>query len=194
MGLDPPTLTSLSTLLHKLTQTSSPRLVLALRPQDHLPDWITHLVFLNSNLQIAYQGPKGSVSDRLVTSKPRYNKINQGFLRNEGNLKTEVKMLTNASGYYSREKETELSSLGRDGVPVADQAESNTTNENEILVEMKNIQIRYGEKQILGGWTESLGDRVRKGLWWTVRRGERWGVFGPNGNPLDKNIDLRKSR
>ncbi|KAK7538227.1 ABC transporter-like protein [Phyllosticta citribraziliensis] len=69
------------------------------------------------------------------------------------------------------------------------------------VVEMEGVQIRYkpGEAAVLGDWTEEVvtsyeeGESVmlgrddvdsaeRKGLWWTVRQGERWGVFGPNGS------------
>lgn len=47
---------TLSTLLHGLAQISLPRLVFAMRPQDPVPDWITHVIDLNANYRIAYQG------------------------------------------------------------------------------------------------------------------------------------------
>lgn len=69
------------------------------------------------------------------------------------------------------------------------------------VVEMEGVQIRYkpGEPAVLGDWEEKVdtsfeyGESVmlkrehmepnqRRGLWWTVRQGERWGVFGPNGS------------
>ena len=52
---------SLSPMLYSLAQTSSPRLILALRPQDPLPDWITHLIHLGPSLRIGHQGTKESV-------------------------------------------------------------------------------------------------------------------------------------
>ena len=58
MGLDPLTVTTLSPLLHGLAQASSPRLVLALRPQDSLPCWINHVIHLGDNFQIIFQGKK----------------------------------------------------------------------------------------------------------------------------------------
>ena len=61
MGLDPPTITALNPLLHNLARMSSPRLLLALRPQDPLPDWITHLIYLGPNLKIAQQGKRKKV-------------------------------------------------------------------------------------------------------------------------------------
>ena len=49
---------TLSPLLYSLAQASSPRLIMALRPQDPLPDWITHVIRLGPNFQIIYQGSK----------------------------------------------------------------------------------------------------------------------------------------
>lgn len=40
----------------------------------------------------------------------------------------------------------------------------------EPLIDMKNVSVRYGEKQILSGVT------------WTVREGEHWKISGPNGS------------
>lgn len=65
MGLDPPTLMSLSPLLHRLAAANDPRMVLTLRPQDPIPDWITHLVYLGTDCSIALQGPKPEVLREL---------------------------------------------------------------------------------------------------------------------------------
>ncbi|KAL2044324.1 hypothetical protein N7G274_003029 [Stereocaulon virgatum] len=56
MGLDPPTIKTLDPFLYSLAKISSPRLILALRPQDPLPDWITHLIQLGPKLHVAAQG------------------------------------------------------------------------------------------------------------------------------------------
>jgi len=40
----------------------------------------------------------------------------------------------------------------------------------DIMVQMENIQVRYGEKEVL------------KGINWTVRAGEKWLLQGPNGS------------
>lgn len=52
----------------------------------------------------------------------------------------------------------------------------------EPLVEMEGCRVRYGQKVVLGGWSEKVDGKQRDGLHWTVRQGERWGVFGPNGS------------
>jgi ABC-type molybdenum transport system ATPase subunit/photorepair protein PhrA len=61
VGLDPPTLVSLAPLLRDLAYKSSPRLIMSLRPQDPIPDWITHLAVLGSNYTLALAGPKEDV-------------------------------------------------------------------------------------------------------------------------------------
>ena len=61
MGLDPPTLVTLSPILRDLAYRSSPLLMLALRPQDPIPDWITHLMVLGSNQTVALTGLKAQV-------------------------------------------------------------------------------------------------------------------------------------
>ncbi|KAJ4864902.1 ABC transporter domain-containing protein [Trichoderma breve] len=52
----------------------------------------------------------------------------------------------------------------------------------EPLVEMDGCQVRYGDKIALGNWSQQTPQGDKAGLIWTVRRGERWGVFGPNGS------------
>lgn len=52
----------------------------------------------------------------------------------------------------------------------------------ETLVEMSGVELSYGERKILGDWEQKTAGQMRKGLWWSVKRGQRWGIFGPNGN------------
>jgi ABC-type molybdenum transport system ATPase subunit/photorepair protein PhrA len=49
---------TLSPILRELAYRSSPRLVMSLRPQDPIPDWITHLAILGHNYTLALAGPK----------------------------------------------------------------------------------------------------------------------------------------
>lgn len=55
---------------------------------------------------------------------------------------------------------------------------------NEALVEMQGVCVRYGDKEVLGSWEQEINGQGKKGLSWSIRRGERWGVFGPNGTYL----------
>lgn len=61
MGLDPPTLMTLSPILRDLAYNASPLLILALRPQDPIPDWITHLIILGQNHTVALKSNKARV-------------------------------------------------------------------------------------------------------------------------------------
>ena len=48
-----------------MAQSNDPRLFLALRPQDPVPDWITHILFLGEDLQITLKGSKEDVGQAL---------------------------------------------------------------------------------------------------------------------------------
>lgn len=141
MGLDPHALHTIDLLLRRLTQAQNPQLILALRQQDRVLDWISHFVILEPGLRVKIQGEKDAVRWAL--------EMNNG-LTTYGE---------NAEGIVL----DHLKSLGE--------------KKQESLVVMEDVNIKYGSKQILGGWKD-----IRSGLWWTIHRGERWGVFGPNGN------------
>ena len=67
----------------------------------------------------------------------------------------------------------------REGLPLVDTDVPLPTS--EILVEMQGVCVRYGDREVLGNWLQEVHGLTKKGLSWTIRRGERWGVFGPNG-------------
>lgn len=148
MGLDPYALHNIDQLLHRLAQAQNPQLIMALRPQDRIPDWISHLVILDPGLRVRAQGEKDAVCLALEmdNSPTRYGENAEGLHR--ANLKT-------------------LDETQR-----------------ESLIVMEDVNIKYGRKQILGGWND-----IGSGLCWTIRRGERWGVFGPNGK-IHLSVDL----
>lgn len=182
VGLDPSNLTMLSPLLHKLAQTQSPRLILALRPQDPLPDWITHLIFIGPSLRVRVQGRKEMV----------LKVINPGFPNIDQDCPPQKRNTSSSIAIPSAEKELPESVIfrpssciskgfSREGLPLIDKMGADVEVLKEPLVEMKGVNIRYGTRQILGGWNQKRNGQERDGLWWTVRRGERWGVFGPNG-------------
>ncbi|KPI39001.1 putative ABC transporter ATP-binding protein [Cyphellophora attinorum] len=64
MGLDPPTLVKLSPMLRDLAYASAPLLLLSLRPQDPIPDWITHLAVVGDEYSISSIGTKEFVLAR----------------------------------------------------------------------------------------------------------------------------------
>ena len=191
VGLDPPTLTTLSPLLHNLARNQSPRLVLALRPQDPLPEWITHVLYLGPNLKISHQGERAKVQEQMhaldgeqrmghkyIPVQPMRQADEAMFSRNNPADKYS-KLLLRAQDPLRMPPAVFLNQcLSREGISLRDKM---PLKFGEPIVEMENVLIKYGEKQVLGAWTQKVNDQSRRGLWWTVRRGERWGVFGPNG-------------
>ena len=205
MGLDPPTLLSLSPMLQGLAQANTPRLVLTLRPQDPIPDWITHLIFLKGNCQIAFKGPKADVLKRL---RKYVQDVKDGSvepdihmpllsmhevgrrLTKDGIMESSPRVLTGvnaelntgreaAVGKMSSIPHSETLPLSRDGYAMEDNKQPEI---GEALVEMEGARVTYGSKSVLGNWKQNVNGLEKNGLWWTVRRGERWGIFGPNGS------------
>ena len=245
MGLDPPTLLSLSPMLRGLAEANAPRLVLSLRPQDPIPDWITHLVYLKGNCQIAFQGAKREVLEqvedyvkkvkngdvepdihmplysmhevgRSLTERgivdmapPPSHRIFSARSRNpwsvmvDGNFDVERLTPQELTRYQSAKARFdndpynisyndktilgmvpwhpggELVTLSRDGYSLKD---PQTPEIGDSLIEMEGVSISYGSKRVLGHWRQEVDGETRDGLWWTVRRGQRWGIFGPNGS------------
>ena len=183
MGLDPPTTISLSLLLRSLAEVAAPRLILALRPQDPLPNWITHIIQLGPGLNVVYQGRRSNVVEPLPSQEtpvPANNKSYDPILVGIG-----LPMILPANSPRPTPPPQPLN----EGQKVS--------NADENIIEMKDVHIKYGEKEVLGDWEvkvprESEGNEksLRKGLWWNVKRGERWGVFGPNGTGKTTLISL----
>ena len=201
VGLDPPTLRTLSPLLHNLAKTQSPRLLLALRPQDVLPEWITHLIYIGRDLRVDFQGTKEEVLEQIravnrASSKgfsENFDQSTRGGGTDASSFMSEYDVinkdrirtprLQGLSPNYTA-KYSELPSYSREGIPLHKTAMHNIEPPRigEVIVEMENVIVKYGEKQVLGGWKQHVDGHIKEGLWWTVRRGERWGIFGPNGS------------
>lgn len=186
MGLDPPTVAGLSPLLRDMASAASPRLVLTARPQDPIPDWITHLLYLRADCQVGSHGPKEDVLRMLSVymqgvSKRAHKEDGKLAVHNLAHL---GKTLT-AKGITGK---TLAEALMEDAEPEPDESTSFRENEpqkslGEPLVEMDGCRVAYNGKVVLGNWTQQDADGQEKtGLVWTVRRGERWGIFGPNGS------------
>ncbi|KAK3940153.1 P-loop containing nucleoside triphosphate hydrolase protein [Diplogelasinospora grovesii] len=184
MGLDPPTVAGLSPLLRSLAEKASPRLVLSVRPQDPLPEWITHLVYLRTDCQVGSMGEKETVLEGL-------GKYVRGVWK--GGLTEDETLPVHALAEMGRtltergiEGEGLADELGASlsGIEASQKSTANGTSEvlGEPLVEMNGCRVKYGNKVALGNWSEERDGQTVTGLHWTVRRGERWGVFGPNGS------------
>jgi ABC-type molybdenum transport system ATPase subunit/photorepair protein PhrA len=181
MGLDPPTVASLNPLLHGVASKANPRLVISARPQDPIPDWITHLVYLRGDCQVAAMGEKDVVLDSLRkyvrsvwsgTAKEDekfavHNLVHMGTTLTDKGIQGEPLMGKKAVNESSGLDVTEHGDARRIGEPV---------------VEMDGCKVQYKGKVALGNWTQHINGKEKEGLVWTVRRGERWGIFGPNGS------------
>lgn len=171
MGLDPPTLMSLSPLLHGLASANSPRLVLSLRPQDPIPDWITHLMYLGGSCEVAFKGDKNEVLQHI--QRPKHGD-NKHFVVPVG-LHEIGRTLTSTGIIEANNAAAETAKRGDDLKPVA-------SEDAEPLIEMEGVRVAYGLKVVLGNWKQTINGDEKEGLHWTVRRGQRWGILGPNGS------------
>lgn len=178
MGLDPPTVTGLSPLLKSLAEKANPRLVLSARPQDPLPEWITHLVYLRMDCQVESMGPKEVVLDGL---KKYIQGVKVGGLAEDEKLP--IHTLADIGRVLSKDSAAQSHIHPESSSTSASFYSQQPVNPNaEPLVEMDGCQVRYGDKIALGNWSQKTPQGDKAGLIWTVRRGERWGVFGPNGS------------
>ena len=217
MGLDPLTLNTLSQILHGLAESSSPRLVLTLRPQDPLPEWITHLVFLGRNLKVQFKGRRDVVLDAFGeiysesggedSVKHQLGILSLGQVGRpltKQSIRKSPILEGNEKFSFPEEKKRKILpaekkskvSLGADDVFTSMEAQNSAetgnaplTNDDvsfvgESLIEMEGVRVKYGPKEILGTWNQEGGGKSQNGLWWTIRRGERWGIYGPNGENL----------
>jgi len=173
MGLDPTTVQSLSPVLKSLADKASPRLVLTARPQDPLPDWVTHLIYLRTDNQIGSMGSKEEVLGGL---RMYMQGVKNGKLAEDVTLPLQT--LEGIGRVLSDKGSSNSASLGQ----AASYRLQPTNPDAEPLVEMEGCKVRYGDKVALGNWSLKTAEGKREGLDWTVRRGERWGVFGPNGS------------
>lgn len=158
MGLDPNTLRSMSNVLKQIAQRQEPRLIMSLRPEDGVPDWVSHLVVIDETLEIIGQGAK---SDLLNHPNRRTAAI--------------LGILSAAEHGWIASTKAEVS---RDGFP----AHSPPLPAGEPLVEMNGVKVSYGDKTVLGDWVQLANGDCKPGLWWSLHRGQRCGVFGPNGS------------
>ncbi|KAI1466965.1 P-loop containing nucleoside triphosphate hydrolase protein [Daldinia caldariorum] len=181
MGLDPPTVAGLSPLLHQLASKASPRLVLSARPQDPIPDWITHLVYLRGDCQVGAIGEKETVLEEL---RGYVRRVWNGSSKEDENLPVHSLVQTGriltAKGIQGEPLMGEDASKGEKSTIAGDT--DVPRNIGEPVVEMNGCKVQYRGKVALGNWKQQIDGEEREGLLWTVRRGERWGVFGPNGS------------
>ncbi|EWC44958.1 hypothetical protein DRE_01017 [Drechslerella stenobrocha 248] len=143
MGLDPYSVEQLSQLLRKISSPGaaadggvSAQVVVSQRPQDHLPDWVTHIVYLHEKKVLA-MGDRESVVDRV--SKDGVQISDQGGSQNG--------ILQKVYG-----------SATTDVTPGA----GATSGGSDTVVEMEGINIAYRNREIL----KDFSWKIRRGERW----------------------------
>lgn len=215
MGLDPPTLKHLSRLLGDMADKQAPRLVLSLKPDEHIPDWITHMAFVTQAREIAKAGPRHEVVQfihdrwqeiKLVDSHAVSRSLNEESVEYAEVSRHLWAHTPSNRAFEDRREEMAYQRMqqagNRDKLPGTSgtgkevisrdgfRYDTKTPEVGETIVAMDGVIVQYGDKAVLGKWKQEVDGVEREGLTWHVRRGQRWGVFGPNGSGKTTLISL----
>ncbi|KAJ5966598.1 ABC transporter [Penicillium waksmanii] len=181
MGLDPATVRSISGLLLRLADKCSPRLILALRPQDTVPDWITHTMLVGNTHHVLAQGTRLEMNQVLQTWRK---------LTDPSQAKDKPANLEDKPIFLRAQKDLKAGNLDQELLRdfTTNQTASNRLKQRETpiggeaLIEMDGVRVQYGDKVVLGNWEQNIEKQPKKGLHWRVRRGQRWAILGANGS------------
>ncbi|CRG86581.1 putative ABC transporter ATP-binding protein C323,04 [Talaromyces islandicus] len=189
MGLDPITSDSISSLLREVAFKSSPRVILALRAQDSIPEWISHVAIMNTD-RIAFQGTKEeffNVVDLIYKGLRPWKKevLTLGPLLKEGGVLHGYRELLvkdypdqfppdpPVSSEQQSDQQLQTGEAGsKSTIPIS--------MDGEPQIEMNGVRVQYGDKVVLGDWLQI--ESTTPGLHWKVRRGQRWAILGANGS------------
>ncbi|KAF7196632.1 putative ABC transporter ATP-binding protein [Pseudocercospora fuligena] len=166
MGLDPNTARVMGSVLHGLAERQAPRLVMSLRPEDGVPDWVSHIVVADEHLKVLAQGEK----DRI------FSQASAGYVVRsplQKILESSRSRTISAIGSLTGSSKLSIDGFKRD---------SPALEPGEAVVEMQGVKVSYGDKTVLGGWKQEVDGEEKEGLWWSLHRGQRCGIFGPNGS------------
>lgn len=190
VGLDPFVSQHISEVLHRLAEANAPRIVLSLRPQDVIPEWITHVLYAGEDAKVQAKGPKDEVLQYL---KQQYEKIEQSLTERSGKdheLDSRLVELREVGKHLSEKGDFEgstidgkdsstMPALSRDGFEKVDKSPAKV---GEPVVQMEGVRIKYGPSSVLGDWQQDVDGEQKDGLWMNIHRGQRWGIFGANGS------------
>ncbi|KAJ5280625.1 ABC transporter [Penicillium angulare] len=179
MGLDPATVRSISALLYRLAEKSSPRLILALRPQDAIPEWISDVMVVGHHNKILQQGSRSEL-DRSLSVWKRLT---------QGNVTIRSVEKDDKDIYRQAQSNLKAGNLDRQLIHDLTTNEArqpskayNAQLEGEALIEMDGVRVQYGDKAVLGDWSQQVNNETKDGLHWRLRRGQRWAILGANGS------------
>ncbi|KAI4622919.1 uncharacterized protein J4E87_006012 [Alternaria ethzedia] len=176
IGLDPIVTRHISKVLHRLAEADAPRIVLSLRPQDEIPDWITHLVYAGEDGKVEKMGQK----EEVLGLSQMYGQAESTGDSTRSSVNTETGDIGRLpSGRESSSRSSDAATLSRDGHRDTDDS---VPEIGEAIVEMQGVRIAYGQNSVLGDWQQDVDGSSQSGLHWNVHRNQRWGIFGANGS------------
>lgn len=188
VGLDPLATKHLSKVLHRLSEAAKPRIAVSLRPQDAIPDWISHIVYAGTDGKVKAIGPKGKVFAELIEESNRAEKSLAAQKNIDADMRSELVELRAVGRHLydnndpqnigTQESPSNEMLLSRDGYEKVD---PNPVSIGEPVVEMQGVRVQYSGNYVLGSWQQDVAGGKKDGLWWTVRQGERWVICGGNG-------------
>ena len=150
-GLDTESRERLSALL--TSAAGSTRLLFISDRYADIPDSVTHILELNAGT-VSFAGPRSGY-EKLRAD--RASAGNQSPDRDRTELEAEL----------DKARERGMYTLA-----------PSIASDEEILVEMKNVTVKWSDRKVLDGLT------------WTLRKGEHWLIRGPNGSGKTTFLEL----
>ena len=178
MGLDPPSTNLLSALLGQLSHghgavRTTP--LIALREHDPVPEWVQNVVYLNGDYRVLSMGKKEDVvkemqeMHQVVVNTDKLGKFRKELFRRVWGGVDGVDCGRNESILVDNTEQDSLS------ISAILHEEGSSGTSSPPLIILHNVSITYDI------WTNSPR-RILHKLNWTIRRGDRWGLFGTNGS------------
>lgn len=181
VGLDPDTVRKLNRRLQLVAQNSTLQMIMTLRTQDTIPDWVTDVVVVGHSNNIMWNASKGQVETDLAEWKWSRHAVSFGSNRGQGIPWIREKWSLGADEDPDERDVRILFELTR--LPMKPSLpDPKLPPEGEPLIEMYGVRVKYGDKAALGEWNQRVWGEQPEGLHWTVRRGQRWAILGPNGS------------
>lgn len=178
--------------IYYMTKRTKASILLALTSGDNIPSWVTHTLWLEPGAKIVYQGVRGGFQGEKRRGMPTAEQSALAQAKREKAAeRKEAKKLVAETKQPKPERENRPRLPSRPLQPrrrwykFVEPPVDNETTPAAPLIEMQGVQLRYGQgKHVLGGGMQDVDGERRDGLWWELRPGDRWGLFGPNGKHL----------
>ena len=191
-----------------MSQETDLLVAMALRNDEYWPRWLTHCAYLSHDYELVYFGRTRDIDLASIDASLRQknDKIPSNDAEFRDNFEKWIDTFNAELGLQTlaisaRKKPTTRFPLGagddgcnlgqrdlgahskapwqsREGFAKRDESVNVI---GEKIVEMQGVRVAYGDNAVLGDWTQEHEGENKEGLWWDIRRGERWGIFGPNG-------------